>query len=423
MIRLTNRLFGTHPAVAHCPGPPHRSWDFFLEAALAMPPRAGRCDDLTILTWNSGKRRGKPLGVLEKSLERQGVEAVVLGREIAEWRNIRKLRLTAEALEHVSTPYVMGIDSSDAVLIDEPALLVERFREHFTCDLLFNATGSRCWPELPEFVRFESSLPMAAAAQGRHWLNSGVWIGTTPFCRRYFAALADEAPVEGFPHSDQAVIKRTWPDWYPQVQLDYLCVLFQWFNEERTNLVVERSLEARQRQLVELLQPFGSEIEGAEVGVFDGFTSDALLRKLPGLHLWMVDPWKPYEGNSVLGNLDQAAFDRARSHALWWTEHARERRFVLQESSQQAASRFAEAALDFVFIDANHLYEHVRNDLRAWWPKLRPGGLLTGHDYGTGRDAEGWWGVRRAVDEFAREVGRDRHVGDDGVWWIFKAEV
>lgn len=62
-------------------------------------------------------------------------------------------------------------------------------------------------------------------------------------------------------------------------------------------------------------------------------------------------------------------------------------------SSLRAAVLFADASLDFVFIDANHSYEAVINDIRAWWPKIRPGGLLAGHDYS-------WTGVARAVHEF-----------------------
>jgi predicted O-methyltransferase YrrM len=417
-IRLTNRLFGTHPIVAHSPGPRGPDWARFENAVLSAPARKCRCGELTILTWNNGPRPEKPTGVFERSVARLGLKVEALGAGISPWKNIFKLRLTAEALAKIQTPYVMAADSSDAALCDDPAILVERFRQHYTCDLLLNATGSRCWPELPEFVRFESSLPMAAVAQGRHWLNSGVWIGKTEFCREFFARLAAEPPVAGFEHSDQAIFKQAWPRWYPRVQLDYLSHLFQWYNEPQSVLLIERPLALRQRQLIDLLLPLGPKLRGAEIGVFDGYTSDALLRGLPGLELWLVDAWKPYEGESQLGSQDAAYFERAKSAALWWTNHAAERRYVLQQESSRAAPRFGDASLDFVFIDANHLYENVRSDIRAWWPKVRPGGLVIGHDYGVDRDADGRWGVRRAVDEFAAMQCREVRVEDDGVWWL-----
>jgi predicted O-methyltransferase YrrM len=417
-LRLTNRLFGSHPIAAHCPGPLSDSFRVFCDLVLSQPPRRCSCPDATVITWNSGTRPAKPCGLLERSLDRLGIPTLVLGRGTTAWNNRLKFALTAEALERVETPLVIGADSCDVVFCDDPGLAVERFRRHFTCDLLFNASGSRCWPDLPEFVEFESAMPMAAVAQQRHWLNSGLFIGRTEFLRGYFRRLAEEPPVPGYERSDQAVIKRTWPEFYPRVQLDYLSLIFQWFNESSANLTIERTLAPRQEQLLRIVRPLGERLVGAEIGVYDGGTSAALLNGLPELRLWMIDPWRPYEGKSELGVLDQAAFDRARARAEWWTLPAAERRFVLREPSLEAAQRFAAESLDFAFIDGNHLYEHVRADLHAWWPKIRAGGLLSGHDYGICRDATGQWGVRRAVDEFAGNVRRAVQVGDDGVWWI-----
>ncbi len=64
----------------------------------------------------------------------------------------------------------------------------------------------------------------------------------------------------------------------------------------------------------------------------------------------------------------------------------------MEMNSLEAASRFPDESIDFVFIDANHDYEAVVADIRAWAPKLRAGGVLAGHDIG-------WSGVRRAIDE------------------------
>ena len=96
------------------------------------------------------------------------------------------------------------------------------------------------------------------------------------------------------------------------------------------------------------------------------------------------------------------------------------RRHVLVQASPQAARNFADDALDFAFIDGNHLYESVQGDIFAWWPKIRAGGLLAGHDYGVYGDANGKWGVRRAVDEFAAALRCGVDVGRDGVWSVRK---
>ena len=49
--------------------------------------------------------------------------------------------------------------------------------------------------------------------------------------------------------------------------------------------------------------------------------------------------------------------------------------------SVAAAASYADASLDFVFIDGDHSYEGVKKDIIAWLPKVKPGGIIAGHDY------------------------------------------
>jgi hypothetical protein len=422
-IRLTNRLFHTQPIVGHCPGPTHGRWRRVVDAVLAQKPRRVTCPDTTFLTWNTGSRPSrpdKPCGLFERSLAQFGIEPLVLGKGRSNWRNRDKLALAAEALESVATPYVVGGDSCDVLFFDDPGLVTKRFREQFTCELVFNSTGSTCWPQLPELMEFQLSRPMAPLLKGRHWINSGLFVGRTEFCRQYFRELASSPPVAGYAHSDQAVVMATWRHWYPRVQTDDLCQIFQWFNERPDVLHVERPLASRHASLIRWLRRLPGPVVGAEVGVFDGRTSEALLRAFPQLRLWMVDPWKPYAGKSSIGDQSADALERALKAATFWTRFAGQRRLILREGSPAAASRFSDASLDFAFIDGNHMYEAVCADIAAWWPKIRRGGLLTGHDYGTGRDAEGIWGVKRAVDEFADAEGCELELGGDGTWCVTK---
>ena len=66
---------------------------------------------------------------------------------------------------------------------------------------------------------------------------------------------------------------------------------------------------------------------------------------------------------------------------------------IIQEDSQQAATRFPDGSIDLVFVDGDHSYEAVKRDLQAWLPKVTKGGILSGHDFTTRM------GVYRAVDE------------------------
>ena len=64
-------------------------------------------------------------------------------------------------------------------------------------------------------------------------------------------------------------------------------------------------------------------------------------------------------------------------------------------TSQEAAELiYNNGSLDFVFIDAAHDYENVIADIRAWYPKVKEGGVIAGHDY------PDWPGVKKAVDEY-----------------------
>mgnify|MGYP003335234449 CR=1 FL=1 len=54
----------------------------------------------------------------------------------------------------------------------------------------------------------------------------------------------------------------------------------------------------------------------------------------------------------------------------------------MRMTTTQAASNFADGSVDFVFIDADHSYEAVKQDIQTWLPKVRHGGVLAGHDYG-----------------------------------------
>ncbi|KAF4713794.1 hypothetical protein FOZ63_021387, partial [Perkinsus olseni] len=89
---------------------------------------------------------------------------------------------------------------------------------------------------------------------------------------------------------------------------------------------------------------------------------------------------------------------------------------ILPNTSSEVAETVADESIDMVFIDGPHTYQNVKNDLRLWYPKVAPLGVVSGHDFTCQHPPLMW-----AVLEFARSVGVERiHVGMDGVWWWLK---
>lgn len=161
---------------------------------------------------------------------------------------------------------------------------------------------------------------------------------------------------------------------------------------------------------------------GAEIGVNRGATQVQLLDGLPGLELlYAVDPWEAYADyrNSLAAAKwrDQKTFDRAFMSYLRRVLPYATRVFVMRAFSRDAARLIPGESLDFVFIDGNHFYEYVRRDIELWTAKVRPGGIVSGHDYLEESPDGEKWGVIRAVREaFGEAVRLEPHY----VWWADK---
>jgi hypothetical protein len=159
---------------------------------------------------------------------------------------------------------------------------------------------------------------------------------------------------------------------------------------------------ARRNDLPLLLNRRGLLGCGVEVGVKAGVFSERLLADWRGRHLISVDPWAKADAEYVnLDNVEQDVHDGFYAETLARLERFGERSSVWRLTGEEAAERIPHHSLDFVYLDARHDYASVRDDLAAWHPKLRPGGIRAGHDYIDGTFLNGDFGVRSAVDEFA----------------------
>ena len=86
---------------------------------------------------------------------------------------------------------------------------------------------------------------------------------------------------------------------------------------------------------------------------------------------------------------------------------------VLPNASSAAARRFRESSVSLVFVDGDHSYDGVLSDLLLYLPKIHPGGILSGHDFGNPM----FPGVTRAVLDFVAAQALPLHLGPDSLWW------
>jgi hypothetical protein len=184
--------------------------------------------------------------------------------------------------------------------------------------------------------------------------------------------------------------------------------------------------DAERRRFVLELLPKSS--VGVEIGVHKGDFAAVILGIVSPTLLHLIDPWKHetadaykdawYGGQATDG---QREMDERYAGVLARFD-AEVRSGQVQVHRAQSADvldRMPDGSLDWVYIDGNHLFEFVRQDIALSFRKVRVGGYVTGDDYTDG----GWWqgGVKRAVDEFRVTPGAELRELRNGQYVFEKA--
>ncbi|GBF93712.1 hypothetical protein Rsub_06815 [Raphidocelis subcapitata] len=176
----------------------------------------------------------------------------------------------------------------------------------------------------------------------------------------------------------------------------------------------------QREDIADILESMGAKT-GAELGVQRGIFAEQVLARWRGCTQYhLVDVWAHQQINYQVGsNVD----DKTHNEYLEETK-ARMAKFPAavfhRMYTSDAAKLIPDGSLDFVYVDARHDYCGSRQDLELYWPKLRPGGLLAGHDFARAADGPkgGNWSlcadgtvnpgaVRGAVEDFVRGKGLD----------------
>lgn len=115
---------------------------------------------------------------------------------------------------------------------------------------------------------------------------------------------------------------------------------------------------------------------GAEVGIDRGEFSEKICEA--GLGLYAIDPWLAYGDYDGTGN--QKWFDSSYKHAQKVLSIYPKAK-IIRKTSMEAVSDYPDGSLDFVYLDGNHQFKYIAEDVYEWSKKIKKGGAIAGHDY------------------------------------------
>jgi hypothetical protein len=151
-----------------------------------------------------------------------------------------------------------------------------------------------------------------------------------------------------------------------------------------------------------------------EVGCKEGRTTGFVLDHCPACRVTAIDPWRPMpEQGAKEGGESYEAWDFEAISRDFWSrvDRGKDRLTFHRATSFEAAPLVEDSSQDLIFIDAAHDYESVLEDIALWRPKVRNGGILSGHDF-----QHSFPSVMRAVaDSFSLMVV---NTAPDSVWWV-----
>lgn len=130
-----------------------------------------------------------------------------------------------------------------------------------------------------------------------------------------------------------------------------------------------------------LFKDFGYQV-GVEVGVERGVYSETLLKA--GLKVISIDPWLAYSGyrEHVSQEKLDGFYQETKDRLAPYDSH------IIRATSMEAVKLFKHAQVDFVYIDGNHSFQDVTNDIAEWSKIIRKGGIIAGHDFNRNKNKD-----------------------------------
>jgi hypothetical protein len=155
-----------------------------------------------------------------------------------------------------------------------------------------------------------------------------------------------------------------------------------------------------------------SESTGIEIGTHKGTSARSMLTCPNVKKIFLVDPYKAFPKDVYDGSQKQSLFDRRMKRAAKKLSGFESKRYEFVRKTSEEAAKVINEKLNFAYIDGNHKYEFVKDDITWWFKKLKPGGICLGDDWVERNDTRvgplryqyyELKGLVRAVKEFVTE--------------------
>jgi predicted O-methyltransferase YrrM len=166
--------------------------------------------------------------------------------------------------------------------------------------------------------------------------------------------------------------------------LEFLKKRYDLKGDEKYPIILK---SGRQTELVKLFRKLGFKT-GVEIGTSGGFYAGRIMKTVPNLKLYCVDPYITYSDYVETPRPEDQT--RQEEHLRIAKERLKDFNVTfVRKTSRDAANDFEDNSIDFVYIDGNHSFEYVIEDIALWTKKVRKGGIIAGHDYWTSSEKRG----------------------------------
>jgi len=167
--------------------------------------------------------------------------------------------------------------------------------------------------------------------------------------------------------------------------------------------------------LAPILQKQGENLVGVEIGTCRAESTNWLLSECLNIKkLHTIDPFEEFI--DWCGEINSEVISRSEEIAhLNLKDFADERINIIKNTSNNVFETFEDDSLDFVFIDGDHSYQGVLDDLTNWYGKVKDGGVVSGHDL--------WLDdVQKALRQFAQDQKLDLEISslENQAWYWIK---